>query len=202
VHSLRLFLNLENILDARSGDLAQESTRREARASYEHTRSRMLTLGIDLGASWRERLGSLAASVPGRASSDSYDVQQQRLAGRATLRFSSNERLVLEVDASRQQDALSGTRQQLLGANPSLALAPFRNARILAGGSVTRVFEQLPLGMLPPYFFDAPGTRLRADVTGSYRLGRNLNLNITYSGTRQTDGRSTYDVKAETRAIF
>jgi hypothetical protein len=56
--------------------------------------------------------------------------------------------------------------------------------------------------VLPPYFFEPPGTRLRANVTGSYRLGRNLNFNITYAGVRHTDGRNTYDVKAETRAIF
>jgi len=202
VHSLRLFLDWENSLDARSGTLPIESMRREARGSYEQTRSRSLTLGVDLAASQRQRSGSLAAAVPGRASSDSWDVQQQQLSGRATLRVSSNERLLLELQGTRRHDALSGTRQQLLGANPSVALAPFRNARILAGGSVTRVYEQRDASVPPPYFFDAPGTRLQANVTGSYRLGRNLNLNITYAGVRQTDGRNSYDVKAETRAIF
>jgi hypothetical protein len=202
LHSLRLFLDWENILDARSGGVASESIRREARSSYEFTSSRTLTLGFDLSAAQRRRLGSLDATVPGRASSDSYDVQQQGVVGRATLRLSSNERLLMELDASRQSDAFSGTQQRLLGLNPSLALAPMRNIRLLAGGSATRVFEDKPEGVLPPYFFEPPGTRLRANVTGSYRLGRNLNFNITYAGVRHTDGRNTYDVKAETRAIF
>ena len=202
VHSLRLFLNWENILDARSGGEPTESIRREARSSYEHTRSRTLTLGFDLAASQRRRLGRLDATVIGRPSADSYNVLQQRVATRATWRVSSNERLLLEFDASQQEDRFSGTRQQLLGINPSVALAPLRNTRFLAGGSVTRVFEDKPVGVLPPYFFEPPGTRLRANVTGSYRLGRNLNLNITYSSVRHTDGRYTYDVKAETRAIF
>ena len=67
---------------------------------------------------------------------------------------------------------------------------------------MTRVFEDKPAGVLAPFFFDAPGTRTTTSLTGSYRLGQNLNLNLTYSGLRYTDGRSTYDVKAETRAIF
>jgi len=201
VHSLRLFLDWENVLDARSGGEASESIRREARTSYEHTRSRSLTLGLDVGAAQRRRLGRLDANIPGRPSSDSYNVLQQRLATRATWRVSSNERLLLELEASQQDDRLSGTQQQLLGVNPSLALAPIRNTRLLAGGSVTRVFEKAT-GIPPPYFFEPPGTRLRANVTGSYRLGRNLNFNITYSSVRHTDGRFTYDVKAETRAIF
>ena len=83
-----------------------------------------------------------------------------------------------------------------------MTLAPLRNLRLFANVSATRVQEEKPPNTLPPYFFDAPGTRASSSLTGSYRLGQYLNLNLTYTGLRNTDGRTTWDVKAETRAVF
>ena len=127
---------------------------------------------------------------------------QQKYTGSATYRISSNQRLVLEIDALRQRDALSETVQQNYGITPSAVLAPVRNMRLLMSVATTLVTEDKPDAALPPFFFDPAGTQVRANVTASYRLGRNLNLNMTYSSLRNTDGRTTYDVKAETRAIF
>jgi hypothetical protein len=83
-----------------------------------------------------------------------------------------------------------------------MILAPLAPLRLLGNIALTRVLEDKPAGALAPFFFDAPGTKAVASLTGSYRLGANLHLQLSYSGLRNTDGRSTYDVKAETRAIF
>jgi len=108
----------------------------------------------------------------------------------------------LKVWSMRQVDRVSDVLQTLLSLTPSMVLAPVRNLRLLGSVTMTRVFEDNPEGALPPYLFDAPGTKTTATVTGSYRLARILNLNLTATSVRNTDGRSTYDVRMETRAVF
>jgi hypothetical protein len=140
--------------------------------------------------------------VPGRPAASDFDIQQQRLQGALAFRPTPSERLALEAEAVHQEDGRSGVRQRLLALTPAAVLAPLRNLRLLASVTATRVFEDNPSGALPPFLFDAPGTKTTATCTGSYRLARILNLNLSATAVRNTDGRSTYDVKMETRAIF
>ena len=116
--------------------------------------------------------------------------------------MSASQRLGLDLSATQQRDRLSETLQHLIELTPEIVFAPVLNFRIFATLSATRVFETRPPGVLPPYLFDAPGTRMRGSLSGTYRIARYLDLNLNCSAMKHTDGRSTYDVKAETRAIF
>ncbi len=142
------------------------------------------------------------AFVPGRPTAGSADTRSVRLQARAAYRVSASERLTFDVEGERQTDGPSSARQHLITLTPGAILAPSKNLRLLGNLALTRVLEDKPEGALAPFFFDAPGTKAVASLTGSYRLGSNLHLQLSYSGLRNTDGRSTYDVKAETRAIF
>jgi len=122
--------------------------------------------------------------------------------GRIAYRLSPIQRVGVDVEWTAQHDQVSQVRQTLWALTPAATLAPARNLRLFATVGATSVREDKPAGVLPPYFFDPPGTKVAATFTGSYRLGPNLNVNLTYSGLRNTDHRTTYDVKAETRALF
>jgi hypothetical protein len=201
-HALHLFLDWEDDLDGRFGGTRIDSKRRAATLRYDNTHAAPWALGAEAKLARRDRGGPLGAVVPGRPSADSYEVLQQGGLARIGYRLSANERLGVDVEATHQRDALSATTQVVLEATPSLVLAPLRSLRLFASVAAARVREDKPADVLPPFFFEPPGTRTRATVTGSYRLGQYLNLNLTYNGVRNTDGRTTYDVKAETRAIF
>ena len=201
-HSLRVLLSWEDDLDGRFGGDAVDSRRGSMALRYERTSQRAWTWGGEGELGVRDRRGPLDAVVPGRRASDTFDIRRQTASGRLGYRLSPNQRMGVEVRVTRQRDRESETLQHLVALTPSAVLAPVPNLRLFANVSTTRVFEERSLDALPPFLFDAPGTKTTASLTGSYRLGRNLNLNLTYSGVRNTDGRSTYDVKAETRAIF
>jgi hypothetical protein len=201
-NSVRLFLSWEDDIDGRFGDARVDSRRGLARLQYQRTSRSPWGWGGESEFGHRDRRGALSAVVPGRDSSDSFSIRLLSALARLGYRLSANERLTTEVRATHQRDALSTTSQQLVEFTPGVVLAPVRNVRLFASLSATRILEFRPEGALPPFLFDPPGTKTTATLTGSYRLGRHLNLNLTYSGIRNTDGRSTYDVKAETRAIF
>jgi len=200
--ALKLLLDVQKESDGRFQGDAVRARRASATVRWDHTGARRLSFGGEGAYGWRDRRGALDAIVPGRPSSGSHDVRFGRGLARTALRLSASERLQLDFEGTVQRDALSATNQRLWALVPSATLAPLRNLRLFASLSATRVQEDRPEGALPPFFFDAPGTRTSTSLSGSYRLGQNLNLNLTYTGLRNTDGRSTWDLKAETRAIF
>jgi len=200
--ALKLFLDGESELDGTHLGGRIASRRATATLRYERTGALRWTLGGEAGLGWRRRRGELDAFVPGRPTTSVADSRSERLLGRAAYRVSASERLTLDVEGARQSDRLSAARQVLITLAPGAILAPSKNMRLLGSLAATRVLEDKPAGALAPFFFDAPGTKVVASLTGSYRLGSNLHLQLSYSGLRNTDGRSTYDVKAETRAIF
>lgn len=200
--SLRVLLSWEDDLDARSGGEPIDSRRGSLTLRYERTGHLAWTWGADAELGLRDRQGPLDAVVPGRPSSDTFDVRQQAAEGRLGYRLSPSQRVGMDLRLARQRDRLSDVLQHLVSLAPSAILVPVRDLRLFVNVTATRVFEQRPVGAVPPFLFEAPGTRANAALTGSYRIGRNLNLNLTYSAVRSTDGRFTYDVKAETRAIF
>ncbi|HZM15053.1 MAG TPA: hypothetical protein VFE28_03545 [Candidatus Krumholzibacteria bacterium] len=201
-NSLRLFLDWEDDLDGRFADQRLDSHRSRATLRFEKSATRRWSWSAEADVGRRERSGELDAVVPGRPSASDFDIRSQRLQGALAFRPTPSERLALEGGATRQEDRLSLVRQQLLALTPAVVLAPLRNLRLLGSVTATRVLEDKPPGALPPFLFDAPGTKTSATLTGSYRLARILNLNLTGTAVRNTDGRSTYDVKMETRAIF
>jgi hypothetical protein len=200
--ALKLLLDANKEMDGRFEGEAVRARRAAATLRWDRTSAARWSFGGEGGYGWRDRKGALDAVVPGRPSSGSHDVRFGRVLARTGYRLSPSERVQVDAEYTRQQDALSTTQQQLLSFTPSVTLAPLRNLRLLASASATRVAEEKPPEALPPFFFEAPGTKTSASFTGSYRLGQYLNLNFTYTGLRATDGRTTWDVKAETRAIF
>lgn len=200
--ALRLFLEYESELDGRFAGNRVDGRRSSATLRYDRTGTQRWTWGGETGAGRRERTGALDGAVPGRPTSGFFDVRSARVLGRLSYRLSASERLGVDTEYTRQNDTVSQAKQQLVSLGPTATLAPVRHLRLLANVTVARVFEDKPEAVLAPFLFDAPGTRTSASLTGSYRLGQNLNLNLTYNGLRNTDGRTTYDVKAETRAIF
>jgi hypothetical protein len=201
-HSLHVLFSWEDDLDARFSGEPVDSRRGSVSLRFERTGQLAWTWGAEGELGLRDRRGPLDANVPGRPSSDTFDIRQQSALGRLGYRLSASQRVGVEARLTRQRDRDSDVEQRLLSVVPSAVLAPVRNLRVFANLSATRVFEDRPSAVLPPFLFDPPGTKVTASLTASYRVGRNLNLNLTYSGVRNTNGRSTYDVKAETRAIF
>jgi hypothetical protein len=201
-HAVKLLLDWESELDGRFTGAPVRGRRGDATLRWDRSGAQAWSLGGEAGLGVHERQGRLDAAVPGRPSADATDERRARLLGRTGWRLSPNERLSLDLEYTRRHDALSGTRQQLVSLSPAAVAAPLRNLRLFASVELTHVREDKPADVLAPFSFEAPGTRTSASLTGSYRLGQNLNLNLTYNGLRHTDGRSTYDVKAETRAIF
>lgn len=200
--SLRLLLDWEDDLDGRFGGERIDSQRRRANLRFERSGTHRWSWAAEGELGRRDRRGQLDAVVPGRPSSSTFAIRQQRLLGSVAFRPTPSERLAVETAATRQVDRESEVLQTLLSVTPSTVLAPARNLRLLGSVTLTRVFEDNPSGALPPYLFDAPGTKTTLTVTGSYRLARILNLNLTATSVRNTDGRSTYDVRMETRAVF
>ena len=200
--ALKLLFDVQKEVDGRFQGDAVRARRAAATLRWDRSGTQRWSVGGEGGYGWRDRRGALDAIVPGRPSSGSHDVRFGRALARTAFRLSASERLALDLEGTLQRDALSAATQQLFAVTPSATLAPIRNLRLFANVTATRVREDKPADALPPFFFDAPGTRTSGSFTGSYRLGQNLNLNLTYSGLRNTDGRSTWDVKAETRAIF
>ena len=200
--ALRLFLELQNDLDGRLVDNAVHDRQRSGTVRYEHTGVQRWTWGGEAAVALRERSGRLEGAVLGRPSSGTFHVLSARGVVRAGLRPTPSERLGVDLEILRQKDEVSETRQLLLTATPTVTLAPTRNLRLLGTVAATQVFEDKPELALAPYFFDPPGTKTSVSLLGSYRLGRSLQFNVNYSGIRGTDGRFTYDAKAETRAIF
>ena len=201
-NALKLILDGQKDLDGRFQDRGVRSRRANATLRYDRNDAAHWSLGGEAGGGARDRSGELDAIVPGRPSSGTLDVVLVRGLGRVAYRLSPAERLGVDLEWTRQHDAISTVQQWLWGITPTASLAPARNVRVFASVGATRVQESKPPGVLPPYFFDAPGTKISATFSGSYRLGQNLNLNLTYSGLRNTDKRTSYDVKAETRALF
>lgn len=201
-NALKLILDAQKDLDGRFQERAARARRTNATLRYDRTDTARWSLGGEAGGGSRDRTGELDGVIPGRASSGTLDVRLVRGLGRIAYRLSPAERLGFDVEWTQQRDAVSLVRQTLWALTPAASLAPARNVRVFASIAATRVQEEKSPGALPPFFFDAPGTKVAATFSGSYRLGQNLNLNLTYSGLRNTDKRTTYDVKAETRALF
>ncbi len=200
--ALKLRLEAEKELDGRFTGAGVRTRQSSGTLRWDRTGVQRWSVGAESGLGSRARRGALDGVVPGRSSSGSHDVRFGALAGRIGYRLSASERLQFDVEWTAQHDAISTTRQQLVTWTPSATIAPLRNLRLFASLAATHVVEHKPPDVLPPFFFDAPGTKTSGSLSGSYRLGQNLNLNLSYSGVRNTDGRSTWDVKAETRAIF
>jgi hypothetical protein len=200
--ALKLFLDWQESVDGRLTDNTVHDRDRTGTLRFEWNGMRRWTYGTEAGLGRRERRGRLDAALVGRPSSGTYDVRSEHLVGRAAYRFSASERFGVDLDLGQQRDARSETRQVLLTLSPSLTLAPLRSLRLLATLAATRVQEDKPVLALAPYFFDPPGTKTSASFLGSYRLGQSLHFDVTYAGQRNTDGRFTYDVKMETRALF
>jgi hypothetical protein len=200
--ALRLFLEGQGELDGRFAGNRIRARNGSASLRWDRAGTSRWTWGAEGALARRRRQGGLDAALPGRPGTGSYDVGSRRLVLRGGWRLAPSERLSVDASWQGQRDEPSATAQDLWTLAPQAALAPLRNVRLVVSLAVARVEEDRPVLALPPFFFDPPGTRTTASLTGSYRLGQNLNLNLTYVGVRQTDGRSTYDVKAETRAIF
>ncbi len=201
-HSLRLLLDWEDDLDGRFAGQRIDSQRGRATLRFEQSGVRRWAWSMAGDVGVRDRSGALDAIVPGRPSSSDFEVRQQGVQASLAFRPGPSERLALEANFTRQHDKSSEVLQQLVSLTPAAVLAPLRSLRLLASVTATRVFESNPQGALPPFLFDAPGTKTTTTLTASYRLARILNLNLTASTLRNTDGRSTYDVRMETRAIF
>lgn len=200
--SLKLLLEWQEGVDGRLTDNAIRDRDRKGTLRGEWSGARRLTYGVEAGLGQRERSGRLDAALPGRPATGTYDVQSERLLGRAAYRISASERFGVDADVTRQRDALSSTQQQLYTVSPSLTLAPIRNLRLLATLAATRVVEEKSGDGVVPYFFDPPGTKLTTSFLGSYRLAQALHFDVTYTGVRATDSRFQYDIKMETRALF
>jgi hypothetical protein len=200
--ALKLSLDAQKEVDGRFQGDAVRARRATATLRWDRTGIARWSVGAEGAYGWRDRRGALDAIVPGRPSAGAHDVRFGRALARTAYRLSASDRLQVDVESTVQRDALSTASQRLLALSPSATLAPLRNLRLFANVAATRVQEDKPPDALPPFFFDAPGTKTTGSFTGSYRLSQNLNLNLTYTGVRNTDGRSTWDVKAETRAIF
>ncbi len=201
-HSLRLLLDWEDDLDGRFTGQRIDSQRGRATLRFEQSGVRRWAWSVAGDVGVRDRTGALDAAVPGRPSASAFEIRQQGVQGSLAFRPSPSERVALEASLTRQHDRSSDVLQQLLSVTPATVLAPLRSLRLLASVTATRVFETNPERALPPYLFDAPGTKTTMTLTASYRLARILNLNMTASALRNTDGRSTYDMRMETRAIF